>query len=147
MSSAARPGAPEAGSLERFTVAAEAIVFGFPATPVELRIRRRAVSWRAGGAARRLVTFLLLTPLVAIVPPHAPWAIGAVTAGDLFARRRWLERFTLEEIRGACPKCGEPLRVKAARLRMPHAFACEACHDQSTLRLPAGALEEPSRPA
>ena len=129
---------PDAG---RFTVEAEAVVFGFPATPVELSVRRRAVSWRAGGAARRLAIFVVIAPFVAIVPPHAPWAIAALATGVILARRRWLERFTLERVEGVCPKCGEPLAVKAARLRLPHPVACEGCHHQSELRFSEEVLE------
>jgi hypothetical protein len=125
---------------DRFTVAAEAVVFGFPPTPVELSVRRRAVGWRAGGAARRLAIFVVIAPVVAIVPPHAPWAIGALATGVILARRRWSERFTLERVEGVCPKCGEPLAVKSGRLRVPHPVACEACHHQTALRFPAEAL-------
>ena len=129
---------PEGG---RFTVEAEATVFGFPNTRVELSVRRRAVSWRAGGAARTLVAFVAVAPLVAIVPPHAPWAIGALAAGAILARRRWRERFTLERVEGACPKCGESLAVKSGRLRVPHPVSCEACHHQTSLTFPEDVLE------
>lgn len=125
----------------RFTIEAEAVVFGFPATPVELSVRRREVGWRAGGAARTLAIFVVVAPFVAIVPPHAPWAIGALATGLILARRRWSERCTLERIRGACPKCGEPLAVKAGRLRTPHSVACERCHHQTELRYSTEVLE------
>ena len=131
-------GAPAEGG--RFTVEAEAVVFGFPSTPAELSVRRRAVSWRAGGAARTLALFVVIAPLVAIVPPHAPWAIGALASGAILARRRWSERFTLERVEGACPKCGEPLAVKSGRLRVPHPVSCDACHHQASLRFPEGVL-------
>jgi len=120
----------------RFTVSGEAIVFGFPSTPVEMSVRRRAASWRVGGAVRTLAVFLLLAPLAAIVPPHAPWAIGALGLGVILARRRWIERVTLEGVEGACPKCGEALAVKPGRLRRPHPLPCEACHHQTALRFP-----------
>jgi hypothetical protein len=83
----------------------------------------------------------VIAPFVAIVPPHAPWAIGALATGVILARRRWLERFTLERVEGVCPKCGEPLAVKAARLRLPHLVACEGCHHQSELRFSEEVLE------
>lgn len=134
-------GAPQ-GSAEPLTLEAEAIVFGFAAVPVALTVRRRGALWRVGGAARTLVTFLLLTPIVAAVPPHAPWAVGALTAGGFLVRRRWLERFTLERVEGTCPKCGAPLKAKASRLRFPHPLACDACHHQITLRLSAPAAAE-----
>jgi hypothetical protein len=133
--------AAEAGSPERFTVQAEALVFGFPSTPVTMSVRRRAASWRVGGAARTLALFVVVAPLVAIVPPHAPWAIGALVIGVILARRRWRERFTLERVEGSCPKCGAPLAVKASRLQLPHPVACESCHHQSALRVPPQQLE------
>lgn len=136
------PGGPGDGG--RFTVEGEAVVFGFPNTPVEMSVRRRAVSWRAGGAARTLAVFVVAAPLVAIVPPHAPWAIGALATGVILARRRWSERFTLERVEGACPKCGEPLAVTSGRLKLPHPVSCEACHYETTLRFPESALEAES---
>lgn len=137
--STGRVGAADEGG--RFTIEAEAVVFGFPATPVELSVRRRTVGWRAGGTARTLAVFVVVAPFVAVVPPHAPWAIGALATGVILARRRWSERFTLERVRGVCPKCGEPLAVKAGRLRLPHPVACEGCHHQTALRFSAEVLE------
>ena len=116
-------------------------MFGFPATSVELSVRRRPVGWRVGGAARTLAIFVVVAPFVAIVPPHAPWAIGALATGLILARRRWSERFTLERIQGVCPKCGEPLAVKAGRLRSPHPVSCEVCHHQTELRFSAEVLK------
>ncbi|MEX2049218.1 MAG: hypothetical protein WEB90_06545 [Gemmatimonadota bacterium] len=134
-------GAPRGGA-EPLTLEAEAIVFGFAGTLVALTVRRRGTLWRVGGAARTLVTFLLLTPIVAAVPPHAPWAVGALTAGGFLVRRRWLERFTLERVEGPCPKCGANLKAKASRLRFPHPLACDACHHQVTIRLSERAAAE-----
>ena len=134
-------GAAGADGSDRFNVAAEAVVFGFPNTAVELSVRRRAVGWRAGGAARTLALFVVIAPFVAIVPPHAPWAIGALATGVILARRRWSERFTLERAEGVCPKCGEALVVKSGRLRVPHPVACEACHHQTAIRFPEEALQ------
>jgi len=122
------------------SVRAEAIVFGFPAAPVEMSVLRRASSWRVGGAVRTLVVFVVAAPLAALVPPHAPWAIGALGLGAILASRRLKERFTLVSVRGACPKCAEPLVVKAGRLRSPHPVSCDACHHQAALRFPKAAL-------
>ena len=134
------PAAEDGGESGRFIVEGEAVVFGFPDTPVELSVRRRAVSWRVGGAARTLALFVVVAPLVAIVPPHAPWAIGALATGLILARRRWSERLTLERVDGSCPRCGAPLVVKAGRLELPHPVSCDACHYQSALRFPASVL-------
>lgn len=125
----------------RFTVEGEATVFGFPPTPAALSVRRRPRSWRVGGAARTMVISAAIAPFAALVPPHAPWAIGALGTGMLLARRRLQERFTLERVEGTCPKCGVPLVVKAARLRRPHPVSCDSCHHQTALRFPAQSLE------
>jgi hypothetical protein len=122
-------------------VEGEAVVFGFPPTAVELSVRRRASSWRVGGAARTLLICVVVAPFAALVPPHAPWAIGALGVGVVLARRRLSERFTLERVDGACPKCGETLSVKAGRLRRPHPVACDGCHHQTALRFPVEALQ------
>ncbi len=131
---------PDGPGTERFTIEAEAIVFGYDNTRASLRVRRRPTGWRVGGAARTLAAFLVLAPVAALVPPHAPWALGALGLGGILARRRWLERFTLEGVQGQCPKCGAPLKVKASRLRLPHPVACEGCHHQTALRFRAEAL-------
>lgn len=122
------------------TVEARAVLFGFDASPVELQVVPRTRQWRVGGAARALAISLVVAPVVAVVPPHAPWAIGALAAGGYFARRRWTETHTLVGVDGACPKCGEAFRTSASRLRRPHPLECEGCHHVSELRIPDGAL-------
>ena len=115
-------------------------LFGFEATEAVASIQRRGRRWRVGGAARTMGIFLVIAPVAAIVPPHAPWGIGALAAGVILARRRMIERFTLIALEATCPKCGAPLRVKRTRLRTPHAISCEVCHHQSSLKFPPEAL-------
>jgi hypothetical protein len=105
-----------------------------------MSVRRHALSWRAGGAARTLAVCAVIAPFVALLPPHVPWAFGAIGVGGILARRRWSERFTLERVEGSCPKCGAALAVKSGRLKLPHLVACEACHHQTALRFPEEAL-------
>lgn len=138
-----REAATPAGDV--FSAEAEAVVFGFPPTGVLARVRRRPRSWRLTGAVQRLAIFLVVAPVVTVVPPHAPWLIGALVAGGVLARRRWSERYTLEAVKGVCPKCGAGLSVKRGRLKMPHPVPCEACHHEVSLRLSEEALgpEEP----
>lgn len=130
------PGAPDT-----FRTEAEAVLFGFDPTPAAATLRARARAWRVGGAARSVGIALLVAPAVAVVPPHAPWVIGALATGGILARRRWTELFTLVSIEGTCPKCGAGLAVKPGRLRSPHPLPCEGCHHESTLRIPAGVLD------
>lgn len=125
---------------DRLHLAGEAILFGFPTTPAHLTVRQRPASWRMTGAALRMAVGLLIAAVVVVVPPHAPWLIGALAGGAIMARRRWIERYTLEAAEATCPKCGEPLKVSSGRLRTPHPVTCERCHHESALRIEAGAL-------
>lgn len=84
---------------------------------------------------------LLIAPVVAVIPPHAPWILGALTGGGILARRRWIERFTVLDVEGTCPRCGAPVKVAKGRLRKPHPAACEACHFDMSVHLPAEALD------
>jgi hypothetical protein len=124
-----------------FTVQGAAALFGFQPSPVEVTLRRRARSWRVGGAARTMGVAVVVAPVVAIVPPHAPWLIGVLAVGGILARRRLHEHFTVTAVRGACPKCEAQISSGAGRLRTPHPLPCEACHHDATLRLPEDALE------
>jgi len=122
-------------------VEAETILFGFPSTPAVLSVRPRTAAWRAGGAAARMGGCAVLAGVVALVPPHAPWLIGALVGGVVLARRRWIERHTLESLDGTCPKCGETLRVKPGRLRSPHPAPCEGCHHEGSVSIDLSRLE------
>ena len=116
----------------------ELTLFGFPTRTVPIRIRPRSKAWRLGGAARTFAVFGVVAPVVAILPPHAPWALGALGAGAFLARRRWQEDFTIEHLEGECPKCDHLIRVTGVRLRVPHPVTCDGCHHQVTLKVPGG---------
>lgn len=92
-----------------------------------------------------MAIFAVVAPFVAIIPPHAVWLIGALLTGAFLARKRYIERFTLLSASGVCPKCGEELSVKPGRLRAPHPVPCDACHHESSLRLPEGTLTTHAR--
>ena len=128
-----------------FETDAELTLFGFPPTPARVRLTARTRAWRVGGAARTFALFLVLAPFAAIFPPHAVWPIGALATGGVLARRRYVERFTLREAECVCPKCGKTLGLKPTRLRVPHPVACDACHHESSLRLPEGVLKAHAR--
>lgn len=122
-------------------VDARATLFGFDDEPVRADVIRRSRSWRVGGAARTFAIFVVIAPFVAVFPPHAVWLIGALAIGGILARRRYVERFTLVDVQGRCPKCGTPLSVKPGRLKRPHPLPCEGCNHEPSLRLPDEALE------
>jgi hypothetical protein len=125
---------------DRLRISGEAILFGFPSTQAVMNVRVRPAAWRASHAAARMGGFTVMAGVVALLPPHVPWLLGSLTTGAVLARRRWIERHTLESVECACPKCGAALRVKASRLRAPHPVACEACHHESALRFDTGVL-------
>ena len=86
---------------------------------------------------------LIVAALVALIPPHAPWAVAALGIGATITRRRWLERHTVRSMSGDCPRCATPLSVdRPTRLRHPHAISCETCHHEPllTLDIPASTL-------
>lgn len=139
--STVRDDAPKSGA-DTFEAGAHAELFGFPPAPVRVAIKPRTRAWRVGGAARTMAITLVVAPAVAIVPPHAPWLIGAFVGGSILARRRFTERFTLIRVEGECPKCSDAIHVKTGRLKEPHPLPCEGCHHQSSLRFPEGLLDE-----
>ena len=110
-------------------------LFGFPSAEVVASVYPRSTGWRVGGALGTLGVFLVVAPIVALVPPHAPWGIGALVTGLVLARRRLAERVTLVSLSGLCPKCEAELAVKTGRLREPHPITCDGCHHVSSLKV------------
>jgi hypothetical protein len=129
---------PSEGTLE---TPGNIVLFGFEPAEAVVRLRFRPKSWRLGGAVRFVAGSLVVAPAVGLVPPHAPWIVGALAGGVILARRRWNERFTLEHVEGFCPRCRGPIRVRPGRLRTPHPVPCEGCHHEASLELPADILE------
>jgi hypothetical protein len=107
--------------------------FGFDPRQVTIDAIARPQSWRvtraliAGGIA------LGVTPVVALIPPHFPWLIGALVTGGILARRRLTERFTLITMAGACPRCGESVSTEPGRLSGDRTVRCGACGQDSSL--------------
>ena len=134
----------EAEDENTFTVEGRATLFGFEDSPVKAWIIARSRAWRVGGAVRTFAVFAVIAPLVAVFPPHAVWLIGALALGAFLARRRYVERFTLVRVEGACPRCGTALSVKKGRLHRPHPLPCEGCNHEPNLKLPDGALARPA---
>jgi len=116
-------------------------LFGYDPTPATLRLRPRSRSWRVGGSVRTMALALLAAPVVGLIPPHAPWVLGALAGGGFLARRRWTERFTVLEVEGTCPRCGEPVKATRGRLRSPHPVLCESCHYEASVDVPPEALD------
>ena len=118
---------------------------GHAPTPAEVQVRPRPRKQRMTRALTLLVVFWALVPLVFLIPPHLPWALGAFAAGIYFALRSWRGEFVLDAFSGACPRCGEPLSIAPVTLvKIPHTVTCYHCHhepalqvDRSTLRVEA----------
>ena len=108
---------------------AQVTLFGFDGVPAGARIEARSTGWRARRAAIALAAGLIAAPAAAMVPPHAPWALGALGISLLTARRRWAEEHTLHSLTGTCPRCREDISLRRpTRLRHPHPISCPSCH-------------------
>ena len=115
-------------------VPARITLFGFDVAPADARIEARSTGWRARRAAIALAAGLIVAPAVGLVPPHAPWALGALGMGLLVAGRRWAEAHTLHFLDGACPRCGEGVSLsRPVRLRHPHPISCPSCNYELTV--------------
>ena len=103
-------------------------LFGFDPVDATARIEARSTGWRARRASMALAAGLIMAPLLAVVPPHAPWVVVAVVVGLLTARRRWAEAHTLHFLEGACPRCETGISLsRPARLIRPHPISCPSC--------------------
>jgi hypothetical protein len=125
-------------------VAATASVFGHEPTPVTLGLIPRSTGWRVSRALRYLLAGAVAAPVLAVLPPHAPWAVAAGTGGTLLALRKWRERFTLVSLEGACPRCGAPLEGGGSGpLREPHRISCDACGNPVVVTVEPNDLPSP----
>jgi hypothetical protein len=110
--------------------------FGFQDTRCDVELMARSQSWRMTRALLSILVCWGLLPVVALLPPHFPWAIGAFIAGIVLAQRRLTERYTLRAASGCCPKCQAPIVVSnAGRLRRPQPVQCESCAQDLVLHV------------
>ena len=123
--------------------AAELRVFGEEPTAADVAVWVRTRAWRLRGTMARLAGTAVAAPIAFLLPPHAPWGVGALVGGLLIARRRWTERYTVVSFSGTCPRCGRPMKLaEGSRLMVPHALPCEGCHHEALLHLGLGDLDE-----
>jgi hypothetical protein len=58
--------------------------------------------------------------------------------GAVMTYRSWHGRFRVTEFRGACPRCGNALNLKAgSKIASPHHLVCYHCHHEPHLYLAA----------
>jgi hypothetical protein len=119
---------------EELRLEARLAVFGSETGPARVRVVPRDDRWRLIAAARWFLAGLVVAPLVVLVPPHVPWALGALVGGGLMGLRRWKERITLKALEGPCPRCGMALTLdRPTPLRDPHMVSCPGCRHEVRL--------------
>ena len=136
---------PRAGGPEPLTFEPKATLalFGHEPVPARLTVFERARGWRVRRAVVFAVTGMALAPFVALFPPHAPWALGALSTGFFLAWRSMNSRFAVAKLDGACPRCQAPLQLSSgSRLRVPHPLSCHSCHHELVLNVDPADLPE-----
>ena len=118
-------------------------LFGFPSPPAQLEVRSRSTTWRVWWCSAFMGGGVLLALVVGLVPPHAPWMLGALGIGAFLGVRKWREQFTVLALRGLCPKCRGPLSLSSGTpLRAVMTLPCSGCNHDS--RLLVDLQQEPS---
>lgn len=124
----------ESSAVRRREQPARLACFGAESTPARVTLILRDVSWRTTRGLLALGIGLGLTPVVALVPPHVPWAAASLMGGILVARNRFREHATLLHVVGTCPRCRAALEQKSRkRLERPHTVTCGACGESVLL--------------
>lgn len=82
----------------------------------------------------------LILPVVFFIPPHIPWVALAFFGGLLVAWRVWQGEFYVSSFKGACPRCGTALALRAgSRVRRTQTLECYGCHRSPELIVDAPA--------
>jgi hypothetical protein len=109
---------------------------GHQPRPAVLEVVYRPPRVRATRALLSLLGLWALAPLVAIVPPHIPWAILAFLGGIYLAFRQWTGEYVVQRFEGACPRCETPLPLPpGSRIKLPHRMVCYNCHHEPLLEV------------
>lgn len=122
----------------RETAPVELRLRAYPSTPGRLAATYRPPRKRMTSGLVTLLGFLVAAPIAALIPPHIPWALGAIFVGSYMAYRRWTGEYIVHSLEATCPSCGQPLAMKADEyVRLPHTVPCFNCHQEPELRLEA----------
>ena len=133
----------EVSDSEEETIAAAGRIglFGFEPVAASVTLFPRSLSWRTRRAVLFGVLGVAIAPVVALLPPHAVWLIGAVATGAYLAWRSFNTRYSVVALDGRCPKCNASLTLKAGiRLREPHPISCQDCSHELALTIDPGQL-------
>lgn len=123
------------------TPAARLVLAGHSPSPAEVQVRPRPRKQRMVRALTLLVVSWALVPPVFFIPPHLPWALGAFAAGIYFGLRSWRGEYVLDAFSGACPRCGEPLKIAPGTLvKLPYTVTCYSCHHEPALQVDRSGL-------
>jgi hypothetical protein len=107
---------------------------GHEPVPARVELIRHSRRTRTTKALLTLVAAVVAAPIVFLLPPHVPWALGALVVGGYFAYRQWTGEYEVRSFAGSCPRCGAALPIEAgARIRLPHTVNCYQCHHEPTL--------------
>jgi hypothetical protein len=109
---------------------------GHPPTGATFQYEHRSRKKRLTSSLTALLGFWLLIPVVALVPPHIPWALLAFVSGMYFGYRRWIGEYKVRAFSAPCPRCNSPLAIKTGSLiRLPNSMDCFSCHHNPILDL------------
>lgn len=133
----AAPGGASAGQAVAAT--GDLKLFGYDPVPVRMEVIPRSRAWRLRRTVVAAGALLLVTPLVALAPPHAPWAAAGLLGAVVLGRRRWTERWSVGRFQAPCPRCGRALSLApGTRLRAPQAVPCDGCGHEPLLEVRLG---------
>lgn len=123
------------------TATAQLRAFGADPSTARIRVTPRSARWRLSRAMLfGLAGYSVM--LLAILPPHALWALAGLVAGTAFATHKFLERYTLDAWEGVCPHCGEGMSSDgSSRLKERSTITCDACRRTSELVIDVPGLD------
>lgn len=109
---------------------------GHEPVPGHADLAFRPRSERISRGIASIVGFTVLAIGVAILPPHIPWALIALTAGAIVSYRNFRGVFTVRSFEGKCPRCGAALKIEpGAKIKPPHEMDCYSCHFHPVLEV------------
>ena len=129
------------GETASFVAVGEIGLFGHDPSTARVTLFPRSLSWRTRRAVLYVLLGVAIAPVVALLPPHAVWLIGALTAGGVLAWRSFNTRWVVEHLDGSCPRCSAPVSLKkGTRFKQPHPISCVGCQHELALHVDAGQL-------